>query len=107
MAESDDWLNSWTTTRKLPQTFRSALRYAYRREPRLDQSPEGNRIARPKMTWQETRAYLAQCAERASLVPAKSVPTEYADEKQQAAFNAVYRNRSHMLRVPSSQEPRQ
>lgn len=92
-----DWLDSFTKVHRLPGTFRAAMRYARRREPRPLPSTEGNRIQKPKLTWRETKEFLSASSERHA--PPKDVPIEFLDSTAQAAFEAVYRNRLHMLRV--------
>jgi hypothetical protein len=94
-----NFLDKFTTVHKLPGTFKAAMRHARRHEPK-EPTPERNRIPRPRMSWLETRDLLRNSGERAAMVKPTRVPIEYDDPKAQAAFEAVYRNRLHLLRVP-------
>ncbi len=105
---ADDWLDSWTKVRRLPKTFEAAKRWATRRghsaDLRFDDpAREPGKLAvipyadsmyilrHGKKAWRAMKA--------ASMVAPNSVPVEYSDPDAQAAFEAVYRNRLHMLRV--------
>jgi hypothetical protein len=96
-------LNSWTSTRRLPRTFRAAMNYAVRNEPKASQCPEGNRIPRPKMSWKETSAWLGECGKRAALVKPKTMPVAYSDPASQAAFERIYGDKLYLLRVPAEE----
>lgn len=87
---NDEQITRFITVHRLPGTFQAAMRYARRKEPAPPQPP-----AKPRMTWQQTSAWLKECGERVRL---KAVPVEYDDPKAQASFDAVYRNRVHLLR---------
>ena len=96
-----DFLERFTTIHRLPGTFRRALAYAKKCERASGEPPAPPRplpladtmyiLRHGKKAWRAMRA--------ARLVSPTDVPQAYADAEQQAAFEAVYRDRLYMLRV--------
>lgn len=106
---TDDWLDSWTKTRKLPETFRAAGRWATRKG-RADDEVRKPAYTPPTIIPYAESMYILRHGKKAyrawkALQLARSemplsVPVEYRDPKAQEAFEAVYRDRLYMLREP-------
>lgn len=117
----NDWLDKWTEVHKLPKTLRAAGRWAARSgraddlilEPKLEPKRRvGQRRRQPHgpaftpstilpladslyILKRGKKAYRAMKAREDA--PA-SLPVEFNDPAAQSAFEAVYKNRLHMLR---------
>lgn len=86
----NDFLDRFTTHHKLPAGYLRARKSSAIAEP-------GFRSARDLLDEPATLPVPSQVPEQ--LVVPDTIPLEYDDPKAQAAFEAVYRNRKHLLRV--------
>lgn len=77
------WLDSWTNIRR-PNQQDLAKRWATRNEPPVNPG---------------------QKVEMRPLRPDEAIPREFADPRKQAAFEAAYKDRRYLLRVPVDYDP--
>lgn len=93
----NSWLDSWTTVRRA-KSYRAAKRFATRRGHSAD-------ILSTVFVLSKTERKARDATECAARTPI-TVPIAYDDPKAQAAFEAVYRTRLHLLRGANGQSPK-